>query len=223
MQENSLNSQNHIRNIEYNDLPRVAVIHLAAFKTSALSMLGRETTRRYYDWLLNGPHQGIAIGCGRQGSLVGFCFAGCYRGALAGFLQKNRAFLIWKLITHPWLLSNPIFTDRFMLGWKITNLQLRKVSPPQPVHAPQSNSIPGSEHNFGVLSIAIYPQYQGLGIGKALMDYTEDIGRARGCQTIWLTVHIDNRQAIQFYERQGWQKVPHNQDWQGLMSKSLHS
>jgi ribosomal protein S18 acetylase RimI-like enzyme len=221
MQENSISSQSHIRKIEYNDLPQVAGIHLAAFKTSALTNLGQETTCRYYDWLLSGPHRAIAIGCERQGSLVGFCFAGHYRGALAGFLRKNRAFLAWKLITHPWLLSNPIFADRFRLGWKITFLQFRKASPLQPVLVPQSNSTSGSERYFGVLSIAVLPPCQGLGIGKALMEYAEDFGRCSGYQTIWLTVHIDNNKAIQFYECQGWQKVLDNKDWQGLMRKNL--
>ena len=71
-------SQNYmvmkIRSIELLDLNSIAKIHLAAFPKSALSHLGQEAVRRYYEWQLTGPHDCLAIGAiDEQGRMLGFC------------------------------------------------------------------------------------------------------------------------------------------------------
>jgi len=79
-----------IRKIQENDLPHVAAVHLLAFPDSALSMLGTEAVRRYYEWQLVGPHEVTAISAYINTELVGFCFGGMFRGALSGFVRNNQ-------------------------------------------------------------------------------------------------------------------------------------
>src|SRR5687767_3624542 len=101
-------SEYAVREITLVDLAAVAHVHLLAFPLTALSSLGPEAVRRYYHWQLTGPHDVIALCIVQDGELTAFCFGGVFRGALQGFLRRNRFYLGWRLITHPWLLSNKI-------------------------------------------------------------------------------------------------------------------
>src|SRR6267142_2937709 len=101
-----------IREIQAKDLGHVAAVHQLAFPDSALSMLGTEAVRRYYEWQLVGPHEVTAISAYINTELVGFCFGGLFRGAMSGFVRNNQKFLIRRVLTHPWLMTNPIFRDR---------------------------------------------------------------------------------------------------------------
>jgi ribosomal protein S18 acetylase RimI-like enzyme len=209
----------HIRILNNIDLESIAMIHIVAFPKSALTKLGFEAVRRYYEWQIIGPHDSVNIGAFKDRELVGFCFGGIFRGSLGGFLEKNRNFLILQVIIRPWLLLNPLFRDRiqfatkrvfhFLSPAKKETESLTKVSsiPPMP--------------SFGILSIGVLPQYQGLGTSKFLMEYSEDEAKKRGFTKMNLTVHPSNGRAVRFYEKMGWQKDIINGDWNGHMSKFL--
>jgi ribosomal protein S18 acetylase RimI-like enzyme len=205
-----------IQELEPKDLPGVAAVHLMAFPKSALTMLGSEAVRRYYEWQLLGPHEVSALSACVNSELVGFCFAGIFRGAMSGFVRKNRTFLITQVIAHPWLVTNPIFRDRLTIGTRV----LKSYAGPRKF-APVSAS-PAPNH-FGILAIAVDPQRQGLGIGKLLMRATEDVARQRGFHEINLSVNPRNQQAVEFYERLNWKRFSKENVWKGEMKKSLAS
>jgi ribosomal protein S18 acetylase RimI-like enzyme len=202
-----------IRPIAVPELSKVAMIHKKAFQDSALTKLGLEPIRRYYEWQLTGPHDCYAIGVfNTEDELTGFCFGGIFRGALSGFLQKNQKFLVTWILTHPWLILNPLVTDRIKIA-----LRIRKK-----VTTPSKPKIEADGKSFGVLSIAVDPERQGLGIGRLLMDVVEAEARKGGFQQLHLTVHPTNIQAVSFYERCGWNKVlTECEAWNGGMRKSL--
>ena len=50
------------RSLELKDLQSIAILHQKAFQDSALTKLGLEPVRRYYEWQLTGPHDCYAIG-----------------------------------------------------------------------------------------------------------------------------------------------------------------
>ena len=52
--------------------------------------------------------------------------------------------------------------------------------------------------------LAVAPEAEGQGLGKALLKTAEDWGPARGFRRLTLTVFVDNRRATEFYARQGW-------------------
>lgn len=74
------------------DLDRVTRIHIAAFRTSALTPLGAGAVRRYYVWQLTGPHDVVALGAWLDGELRGYCFGGVFRGAARGLCEGTGAF-----------------------------------------------------------------------------------------------------------------------------------
>jgi len=205
-----------IRTLGQQDLSAVARIHLQAFPDSALTAMGLAAVRRYYEWQLMGPHDVSALGATDGSELIVFCFGGVFRGALSGFLQKNRSFLVWPVATHPWLAFNPLFRNRLAIG---INALRRFSKPHKVVLANQSVK----QSKFGILSIGISPNFQGTGIGKMLMAESEAIARKHGFKEMQLSVSSTNTQAIRFYEALGWEKVIRDGIWAGEMIKLLAS
>ena len=189
------------------DLDAVAAVHARAFADSAITAFGSEAVRRYYLWLLEGPHDAALVGAWLDSRLVGFCAAGHFRGALNGFLRANRRYLALRIATHPWLLASPLIRDRLVRALAVTVRfsRLRK-----PAAAP-------AQPSFGVLAIATDPSVRGLGAGRALMLDAEARARARKLSRIVLTVHPDNARAIAFYEQLGWEHLSEP----GAMEKRL--
>ncbi|CAN5273002.1 hypothetical protein BH11MYX1_BH11MYX1_45790 [soil metagenome] len=201
-----------VRPLHASDLRAVATLHDAAFPSSALSRLGTEAVRRYYLWLFEGPHQATNLGAFEDGSLVGFVFGGLFNGAMTGFLQQNRGYLARRVVTHPWLISTPLFRDRIALALRL--LVARRTGAPAAVPAPR--------RGFGILAIAVRPEAQGTGVGKALMLRAEQVARTTGFDRMQLTVAKTNEQAIRFYEARGWTKVRDPAGaWTGAMTREL--
>lgn len=203
----------NITPLQVTDLDDIVNIHLAAFPKSALTLLGKEAVRRYYEWQLTGPHQCLAIGAvDDSGRIAGFCFGGVFHGALSGFVEKNKKFLVLQVLQRPWLVfTNPIFRDRLSLGIRVSRNRVL------PLDQESKN-----KHNvFGILAIAVDQDLQGKGIGQLLMRYSETYAIAQGFTQMRLTVARDNHQAIHFYEMNDWYKEINSNGWTGTMIKDL--
>jgi len=207
-----------ISTLEAADLPRVSEIHLAAFPASALTMLGAEAVRRYYEWLLTGPHECLALGASVQADIMGFCFAGVFSGAMSGFLRRNPAFLFGRILSRPRLCMNPLFRERATAGVRILRRFGQQTSS-TPSAAPRSVAKPVSR--FGILAIAVHPDSNGQGIGTALMFEAERTARRRDFKEMQLTVEMSNHRAVSFYESLSWTKTLHQGAWHGEMRKVL--
>ena len=82
-----------IRAITPEHIPCIAEIHLLAFPQSALTALGREAIRRYYYWLITGPHDSFLLGVWVDDLLEAYSFAGVFRGAISGYITQNKWYL----------------------------------------------------------------------------------------------------------------------------------
>lgn len=194
------------------DLPRVVQLHREAFPEGAISALGHEAVLRYYAWLHDGPHDARITGAWLDGELVGFCAAGIFRGAMNGFLRRNRRFLAAHILKHPRLLLSPLIRDRIATAARVTVRFARArqvIAPPSPPPA------------FGVLAIATSPRVRGSGAGRALMTEAEERARAANFSRMVLTVHPKNTRAVRFYEELGWQRYYDDGNWTGLMEKRI--
>lgn len=177
------------------DLAAVAEVHARAFPDSAITAFGAEAVRRYYAWLKDGPHDAALVGAWQERRLVGFCAAGTFRGALTGYLKKNRRYLALRMALRPWLAVSPLVRDRVRQGVQL----LVRARAPAPASVPV-------EPRFGVLSIATDPSARGSGAGRALMAEAEARARRLGFARMILTVHPGNARAIRFYEQLGWER-----------------
>ncbi len=200
--------------LDLSHLGRISQIHALAFPESTLTKLGDEIVRRYYEWQFEAPHDLVAIGVFVDGNLICFCLGGVFRGAMSGFIEKNRKFLICHVLTHPHFLRNPLFRSRL---WNSVNLVKKFL----PAKGRSPNRPASKRKSFGILAIATDPHCQGLGYGKLLMSATENIARQRGFEEMHLTVNPKNEKATRFYERIGWRKELQGDKWFGRMIKAF--
>ena len=56
-------------------------------------------------------------------------------------------------------------------------------------------------------SLVVYPQHQGRGIARALLESLDRAAAARGCNRLSLEVRADNAPALRLYQRAGFQLV----------------
>jgi ribosomal protein S18 acetylase RimI-like enzyme len=203
-----------IRILESYDLQSITAVHLASFPEAALSKLGAGSVKRYYDWQLTGPHDVVPLGAFQESHLCGFCIGGVFRGATGGFIRRHRMYLLFRVVTHPWLIANPLFRERINLAVAILTQKKRAIA----------RSDATRDHklaDYGILSIAVHPSFQRAGVGRLLMDRSEAIARLNGFQTMSLTVHPENYHAISFYHSLGWVKYERDDCWRGAMVKML--
>jgi GNAT superfamily N-acetyltransferase len=46
------------------------------------------------------------------------------------------------------------------------------------------------------------------GVGSAILEFLEDEARALGYRALWLETRLVNEQAVRFYDRKGYQRIP---------------
>ena len=58
-----------------------------------------------------------------------------------------------------------------------------------------------------LLNIAVHPLYRRKGIGRKLMQFYMELGRAKQIKTFYLEVHVSNPSAIRLYQEFSYQPV----------------
>lgn len=204
------------------NLDAIAAIHIRAFPDSAMSLLGHRVVERYYRWQFIGPHpMPFARGVWRDGRLVGFVMGGVRSDAVSGFARRFLPIVLLSALTHPRGALE-------LIGPKVVpvlRLMLRRAPSPagdrQVKSQAQPFPLPAGSPSFGILSIAVDPSAQGSGDAVELMSDAETAACLNGFTRMHLTVDIDNRRAIRFYERLGWDREPLGDRWAGRMVRRL--
>jgi len=211
-----------LRPLDESDLDEVARVHCAAFRKSAMTALGRDIVRCYYLWQFRGPgHQTYATGAWIDSRLAGFCVGGYQPTSLSGFLAQNRTRLVLRVLTRPWLLGNPLFRDRLTQGLRVLRRAFSRSAPAPAAPQRAASTEAPRKPPFDILSIAVDPAVQGMGVGKALMLHAQEQAREYGFYVMTLYVNGDNDQAIRFYEHLGWERCIQNGAWRGRMENWL--
>jgi len=204
----------NIMQLDPRHLAAVSQVHSRAFPDSALTRLGHEAVRRYYEWQMQGPHEHHFIGVFDRNSLAGFAVGGTARAALAGFVARNKSFLITRVLLRPRLIVS--VRGRKAIASALETLKRVRVqckaTPSPKAESPRS---------FGILAIAVDPACQGRGMGLQLMERIEQIAREHHFARMHLTVGVNNVKAIRFYEKHGWTREGNPALWCGLMGKHL--
>jgi ribosomal protein S18 acetylase RimI-like enzyme len=162
---------------------------------------------------MTGQHEHRFVGVFKGDELQGFAVGGKSRGALSGFVRRNKYYLVYRTLLTPVILVTPQGRKAFRSALRVFRRRSgKKTAKPRAALGPPS---------FGILAIAVAPAFQGKGVGKVLMEEMESVARARGYSRMHLTVSVDNLQAIAFYEKLGWLKSSEDSCWAGGMVKSL--
>ena len=168
-------------------IPRVVDIHVQAFPSFFLSRLGPRVLRLFYEGFL-GRDDVVAIQAVMNGRVVGVA-VGPMRPD--GFFKDliRRDLIRFGFASLGFMCSHPLEISRVLRAVRYRG---------------------GSSRGEGALlsSIAVAPEYQGLGIGVALLHGWEEAARGHGCVGAQLTTDLEKNEAtIEFYLRHGWQKT----------------
>ncbi|MBL8291813.1 MAG: GNAT family N-acetyltransferase [Bryobacterales bacterium] len=173
-----------------------------------MSRTGPSAVTRYYDWQFLGPQSVTAQGVHLDGRLAGFCISGVFQAAMLGFLRRNLGLLAREIVRHPRLLFTPLFAERLLFG---VYLFLR----------PRGEAAGPLENPYRILSLAVHPDFQGRGVGRALLEAAELAALASGVSTMSLRVDPLNETAIRLYKNHGWRESLEAGKWRGLMVRVL--
>lgn len=195
------------------NLPEIVAVHVQSFPLSATTSLGPEAVRRYYEWQFIGPHRAHYLGAWVDDQLGGFCFCGKFRGAMGGFLARNKWFLTRRVLLHPWLLASSEVRSAVVTAIRRLSQPAQPTAPP----VPQSPAQP----RFGILAIAVAPRWRRLGLGGELVRVAESIARREGFEAMGLSVRPENASALKFYAALGWVALGDDGESRGLLQKKL--
>jgi len=210
-----MDNQIQMYEVELTHLKRIAVLHVECFPDSILGKLGRGVVERYYRWQLVGPHEGCHLGAWASGELVGFCFAGRFNGAIGGFVRRHKFYVAIQLLMRPRVWFDDGLREALYVGFKALR------GPKRSKKSVNTQRFPSAKRPFGILSLAVSPRYRRAGIGKRLMDAVSSAAMQQGESRIGLTVRPENKSAVDFYLRIGWQKDFAQNPWKGAMYKQL--
>ena len=193
----------------------VVSVHQTAFPSSTLTQMGTELVYQYYLWQFNNSYYLFPIGAYIDDHMVGFCFSGVFRDSETQFILDNKNLFFRQFFAKPKLCLNKDIQNQIITGLKKLLGKLKDRSNVQP-------KATSTHEKYGILSIAVDDNYQGFGIGKALISRVETNAIQSGFSYMRLSVHVDNHNAISFYLKRGWTKVLSPSGiWHGSMIKDL--
>jgi ribosomal protein S18 acetylase RimI-like enzyme len=178
----------NVRAIQQQDLDNVVEVHLKAFQGFFLSFLGFAFLKEFYAGILRdltGIHYLAEIDGKIQGLVTGTTQP-------AGFYSRLLAQRWWAfgLAALPHVVKNPHIVPRLLRAFQ------------------KSAENASLKDTATLMSIAVLPEAQGGGMGKALVEAFLAEAHRRGCAYVNLTTDAVNNEAVNaFYRRQGFRLV----------------
>jgi len=176
-----------LKSIEKAGIKEVVEVHKNSFKGFFLTTLGDGFLHLYYDSIRK-DRNAILIGIYNEEKLCGFCAATFKSKGFNSQLIKNN-----------------------MLQFSIVGLHILFSKPKSFVHLiknfqKKSPSLNDKGEYSELLSIGVYENFQGQGIGKKLLQELEKVLSIHNCSILSLTTDFYNNDGvIEFYKRLGYE------------------
>lgn len=195
----------HVREIRLLDVVGAAELHRIVFPDYFLTHMGGPFLQRFYSEFIDrsGNYGFVAI-CGEElvGSVIGTidykeCFARFYRRQLPILALT----LVQRFVMDPYIRRN--------LGSRIAHMRmaLRSLVTHRQRTIPAADAPAAGQAQAHLLSIGVHPDWRGAGIAEKLVDrYCDELWHD-GIEWVSLSVRPENRGAVAFYEKTGWQRV----------------
>lgn len=178
----------HLRRMQLSDVNQIVNVHLRSFQGFFLSFLGRPFLDFLYSYIVVSPHGAGYVYLNDKGQILGFVCGSMqpsfYRKFFTNQCWRIIPATLWPLIRRP------------SIGLRLARAVL---------YPPEASTAEGTAT---LMSIAVLPEYQNKGIGKALVRVFLDEMRLRGVQGVNLTTDIERNGVVNaFYRRLGFQLV----------------
>ena len=130
----------------------------------------------------------------------GIVSGGVFKAALVGFIMHNKFIILKSILLKPSIVFN--WHNIIKIKMQFLPYFLKKLLPLKHKNLENNEKI----KYFGILAIAITPEFKRQGIGKLLIDDFESTAKKKGFNNLRLSVDVENLAAINFYEKLGWEK-----------------
>jgi len=193
-----------IRLTELSDLKEIAACHKAAFPESLSSKLGVAFRKKMLSWYVL-DDRGIIFHITDKGKIIGYCGGLIAKlpglpGAATSITQFSFKVFISSFMLRPWLIFHPENVSRlsFIVRNILLKLGLKKLKNIEQIKQENFQSF------WGLVVIGVDPNYQGKGIGSALLQEFERLAGIDKVNRISLSVKSTNLKAIKSYISNGW-------------------
>lgn len=191
-----------IRQATYEDLKKIAAVHISCFPKSFSTALGKGNggyllEKFYKEYMDVVPELFlVAVDENHSDDIVGFAMGYyCEKNNYQNDFFKHNFLQIFMRIVLLLCCGN-------LSAWKKVTSVLKKSVAPE-IKDEQYLSYPSSRKG-DLLSICILPEYRGTGMSSALIEAFENVLRDQGREFIQLTVEMDNPRGISFYDKMGY-------------------
>jgi ribosomal protein S18 acetylase RimI-like enzyme len=173
-----------IKKADKSDIQNIIDLHLISFDKNHFSaVFSKEMLEKYFENLIELNDFNFVFYNDEQKELLGYVIAGYNsQEAVNKFIKKNYFAVILTLIINPRFLSEKVGE----VSEKIFGTKYRKKA------------------KCRLYLIAVNQNYKGKGIGKQLINYLENEIREKGLNLYGLSVRKDNKEAIGFYNQNGY-------------------
>jgi ribosomal protein S18 acetylase RimI-like enzyme len=173
-----------IKKADKSDIKNIIDLHLTSFNKNHFSaVFTKEMLERYFENLLELNDFNLVFYDDEHNELLGYVIAGySSKEAVNKFIRENYFTVILTLIKNPRFLSEKIHeVSEKILGTKYSK-----------------------KAKCRLYLIAVNQNYKGKGIGKQLINFLENELRKKGLNIYGLSVRKDNKDAIGFYNQNGY-------------------
>lgn len=201
-----------VRAYEGADLRAVADLYQRAVPTSTLGRLGPDAVARFLDHQLRlDGVEGFVVG--PPGRPIGALVGGRFGRGTSEFVRAHAGFLALQVVRHPTVLAHAGAVVAVRVG--AGSLLRPRRGPERPDRVPAGS--------YGVLVLAVDPDHQGRGLGRALLEAAEGSARTQGFRALHLTVNPTLDASLRFYQGQGLHRLdpPGDAPRAWLMGKDL--
>lgn len=195
----------HVLNATFENLPRLAQCHRAAFPSTLSSAMGQKYVEKMLEWYLVDDRAFLFM-LEEDNAIVGYCgglkFDGTARvGSASSMIQHSYNQAVKAFITRPWLFFHPEFLSKYQLVGRNVFKRIKNVLGITDKALPEAK-LP--DPHTGLIVIGVHPDVLGKGYGSRLLQEFERITTGLGFSKMMLTVKTDNKLAIKSYLRNGW-------------------
>lgn len=207
----------------FEDLPRLARCHRAAFPKALSTAMGYKYVEKMLEWYLVDDRAFIFL-LEEDGQCIGYCgglkFDGTPMGSASSMIQHSYDLAVKTFLRRPWLFFHPEFFSKYRLAARNVMKRLKKI-----VGVKEDNRIVNlaerPEAHTGLIVIGVDPRSQGKGYGSLLLQEFEKVSAVLNFNKMMLTVRTNNEQAIRSYLRNGW-KIANVEGVSTSMEKHLN-
>lgn len=199
-----------IKNINYSDLKEVSKCHMASFPNSFSVSLGLRYNIKYLEWFIISKDS-FLIGLESNKEIIGYVGGSAGTGSTSKLIQHSFSSLIISLLIRPWLFFKPKILNNVKLIKK--NIYARIVK-----RFKKDTFIDNLSEvkSIGLVVIAVNPKYHNKNYGTIIINEFDKKCIEMGYKKAHLTVKKNNKNAVKFYLKNGWNIVEESEVYYSL-------